>query len=407
VPRVLRVRGVGLQYCKSPCKSEHGHRLDDRARQRQPARAGRRVVHVGHLRGHGRRVGVREQPRVVARAREAHAERIWQRVRGCVVKRRVGCGVLWRWRTVEPRRRGGALALRLDLARVELDAKVGNLARAGALEQVAPSRLVNVREGGGALEGESTADGVGVRIVQLRRRLAERLARGDGHARDAALAVKLHDLGGDELVGHAHVVLAPLQQPPALADTRGVDLLLGGREQVAQDGVVLAERVDQRVGLLDRGVGVLLPLLDVGLARGLVRLQVAQTLALPPEAGRGRRVLHDAHGWRRGVGEGDVGEAGARAALLIQHAAREQAARALLGLGAVHRVGGDVQPVVGEARQRQARLGVLCRVGWGLGCGAARAVLGACVGSNRCYAPHSTAAACRAAAAARVGEERS
>jgi hypothetical protein len=30
------------------------------------------------------------------------------------------CGVRWRWRTVEPRCARGALALRLDLARVEL-----------------------------------------------------------------------------------------------------------------------------------------------------------------------------------------------------------------------------------------------------------------------------------------------
>jgi hypothetical protein len=69
-----------------------------------------------------------------------------------------------------------------------------------------------------------------------------------------------------------------------------------------------------------------------------------------------------------------------------EHAAREEAARALLGLGAVDRVGRDVQAVVGEARQRQARLGVL---GWGWGWGVrraacgARGVLGACCFCSR------------------------
>ena len=58
------------------CESQHGHRLDDRARQRQPARAGRRVVHVGHLRGHRGRVGVRDQPRIIPRTGQADAKRI-------------------------------------------------------------------------------------------------------------------------------------------------------------------------------------------------------------------------------------------------------------------------------------------------------------------------------------------
>ena len=43
------------------------------------------------------------------------------------------------------------------------------------LEQVAPTRFVNVREGRGALEGEGTADGVRVRVVQLRCGFAEGL----------------------------------------------------------------------------------------------------------------------------------------------------------------------------------------------------------------------------------------
>ena len=51
-----------------------------------------------------------------------------------------------------------------------------------------------------------------------------------------------------------------------------------------------------------------------------------------------------------------------RAALLVEHAFGVQAARALLGLRAVDGVGGDVQAVVGEARQREARLGVLDKV---------------------------------------------
>lgn len=44
------------------------------------------------------------------------------------------------------------------------------------LEEIAPPRFVKIREGRRALEGEGLADGVGVRVVQLCRGLAERLA---------------------------------------------------------------------------------------------------------------------------------------------------------------------------------------------------------------------------------------
>jgi hypothetical protein len=220
------------------------------------------------------------------------------------------------------------------------------------LEQVAPARLVDVREGRSALERERLADGIMGCGVQLRRRLAERLARGLRHARYATLAVKLHDLGRDQLVGHAHVVLLALHEPAAVARAaatsarrggvrgrvsargcgvgrcsflvkrrivrgRSVDLLLGRGEHVAQNRVVLAERVDERVGLLDGARGVVRPLRHVGLARRLVLLQVAEALALPPQAGRRRRVVRDAHGRRWRVGKGDVGETSARAALLV------------------------------------------------------------------------------------------
>ena len=54
-------------------------------------------------------------------------------------------------------------------------------------------------------------------------------------------------------------------------------------------------------------------------------------------------------------------KARARAALFVQDPPGKEAARALLRLRAVDGVGGDVQAVVGEPRQRETRLGVLCR----------------------------------------------
>lgn len=153
------------------------------------------------------------------------------------------------------------------------------------------------------------------------------------HARDAPLAVKLHDLGGDQRVGHAHVVLLALHEPAArgrvgvgggglgvgdgVLGRRRVDLLLGGLEHVAQDGVVLAERVDERLGADHRCGGVVGPLRAVGLARGLVGLQVAEALALPPQAGRDCGVVHHRVGRRRRVRVGDVRKARLCAALLV------------------------------------------------------------------------------------------
>lgn len=61
----------------------------------------------------------------------------------------------------------------------------------------------------------------------------------------------------------------------------------------------------------------------------------------------------------RRVRVGDAREARRRAPFLVQDPLHVEAARALLGLGAGHRVGGDVEAVVGEARQRNAVLGVL------------------------------------------------
>ena len=111
----------------------------------------------------------------------------------------------------------GALAPRPHRARVQLDAKVLNLARAAVLQQVAPARLVDVREGHRALEREGVALVGAARVRVLLGRLAERLAAAGGDARDAALAVELHQLVGDQRVGHARVVLDALQQPPAVA----------------------------------------------------------------------------------------------------------------------------------------------------------------------------------------------
>lgn len=102
-------------------------------------------------------------------------------------------------RTVKPRRACAALALRLDLTRVEfckahargewrLDlgyrvghwkrthAKVLNLTCSRILQQVAPPRLVNVAEGRGALECKGPTTSGGVRVVHLRCGFTQRFA---------------------------------------------------------------------------------------------------------------------------------------------------------------------------------------------------------------------------------------
>jgi len=248
--------------------------------------------------------------------------------------------------------------------------------------------------------------------------------RSGGDARDAALAVKLHHFVRDQRVGHARVVLETLHQPPPVAVAgrarcahralrevgrvragRGVarvdrgrvghgpelgaqQLLLDAAEQALEDRVVLAQPVDECVGALERFGRVLRPLRLVGLARLRVGLQVAEALALPAQAGRAGAGRLEAHGWRWRVRVGDAREARRRAALLVceqegkagvsakrarawpglertQHAPREEAARALLALGALDRVRVHVEAVVGEARQRDALLGVLRRGGRG------------------------------------------
>ena len=196
-----------------------------------------------------------------------------------------------------------------------------------------------------------------MRIVHLRRGLAERLTRARGHARYATLAVKAHDLVRDQHFLHARRVLDALHES-ASEHARHGDLVLGGAQHALQDGIFLSQRIEQRLGACDGTGGVLLPRGDVGLARRLVGLEVAEALALPPQAGGGRGVPDDRkRRWRR-VGRADVRKARARAPLLVEHAARKDAARALLRLRATHGVRCDVQPVVGEARQRDALFGV-------------------------------------------------
>jgi len=260
-----------------------------------------------------------------------------------------------RRRTVEARRARAALPLRLDLPRVELDAKVHELAGARVLQQVAPARLVGVRKGRRALEGVGVALIGDLGALVLLGGLAERLARPHGHARDSTLAVEGHDLVRDQRVGHARVVLGPLHEPAAVGD----DLLDGIVEQPLEDGVVFPQAGEQRLGPVERAGDVKLPLGGVGLARRLVALEVAEPLALLAQAPLGRGVGDDLGRRRRRVGVGNVREARRRAAALLGDAAHEQTAGALLHGRALDDVDAEVEAKVDEARQRDALLGVL------------------------------------------------
>lgn len=161
----------------------------------------------------------------------------------------------------------------------------------------------------------------------------------------------------DQRVGHARVVLGPLHEPAAAGD----DLLDGIVEQPLEDGVVLPQAGEQRLGALERAGAVKRPLRRVGLARRLVALEVAEPLALLAQAPLGRGVGDHLGRRRRRVGVGNVREARRRAAALLGDAAHEQAAGALLHGRALDGVDAEVEAKVGEARQRDALLRVLRR----------------------------------------------
>ena len=189
----------------------------------------------------------------------------------------------------------------------------------------------------------------------------------------------------DQRVGHARVVLGPLHQPAARGAGVG-DLLHGRVEQALEDGVGLAQAGEHRLGALERARAVKLPLGGVGLARRLVALEVVEPLALLAQAPLGRGVGDDLGRRRRRVGVGNVREARGRAAALVGDAAHEQAAGALLHGRALDDVDAEVEAKVGEARQRDALLGVLrshrCSgCAWGPGPMGSILVLGLCVGN--------------------------
>ena len=97
-----------------------------------------------------------------------------------------------------------------------------------------------------------------------------------------------------EDVLHARLVLDALHEPAA---ARRDDFVLGGAEKALQDGVLLSQRVQQRLSARDGTRSVLLPRGDVGLARRFVCLEVAETLALLPQAGSFHGVGGQSLGW--------------------------------------------------------------------------------------------------------------
>ena len=163
---------------------------------------------------------------------------------------------------------------------------------------------------------------------------------------------------GDQHVGHARVVLLALHE--ASSGPGASNLVHGRGQQVLQDWVALSQGVQQRLGALDGAGGVDPPLSAVGPPRLGVLLEVAEALPQSELALRDAGVAGQLWRWRRWVGIRNVREAARGPAPLLQHPPHEEAAGALLLNGAVDRVDGRVEAVVGEPRQRNARLGVLC-----------------------------------------------